>query len=206
MNILFSEQIRPTSIDELIINSEIRTRLQKMIDNTNVLSMIFFGNPGSGKSSTAKIFANSGKFDSIFVEGSAKTSPDDIRKIESFASAFSLVGGSKLIIIDEADLIPSKVQSALRTVVEKFSDNCRFILTANKIEKVDYALRSRMLELCFNMPILQIEIEIQQYSKRIIDALKLSVSNLDETKVKEIISSRFPDCRDIANRLQFEFF
>ena len=187
MNILFSEQIRPTSIDEIIINSEIRTRLQKMIDNTNVLSMIFFGNPGSGKSSTAKIFANSGKFDSIFVEGSAKTSPDDIRKIESFASAFSLVGGSKLIIIDEADLIPSKVQSALRTVVEKFSDNCRFILTANKIEKVDYALRSRMLELCFNMPILQIEIEIQQYSKR-------------------IIANRFPDCRDIANRLQFEFF
>ena len=206
MNILFSEQIRPTSIDEIIINSEIRTRLQKMIDNTNVLSMIFFGNPGSGKSSTAKIFANSGKFDSIFVEGSAKTSPDDIRKIESFASAFSLVGGSKLIIIDEADLIPSKVQSALRTVVEKFSDNCRFILTANKIEKVDYALRSRMLELCFNMPILQIEIEIQQYSKRIIDALKLSVSNLDETKVQEIIANRFPDCRDIANRLQFEFF
>ena len=206
MNILFSEQIRPTSIDEIIINSEIRTRLQKMIDNTNVLSMIFFGNPGSGKSSTAKIFANSGKFDSIFVEGSAKTSPDDIRKIESFASAFSLVGGSKLIIIDEADLIPSKVQSALRTVVEKFSDNWRFILTANKIEKVDYALRSRMLELCFNMPILQIEIEIQQYSKRIIDALKLSVSNLDETKVQEIIANRFPDCRDIANRLQFEFF
>ena len=111
-----------------------------------------------------------------------------------------------MIIIDEADLIPSKVQTSLRTVVEKFSDNCRFILTANKIEKIDYALRSRMLELCFNMPVLQIEIEIQKYSNRIIDALKLSVSNLDETKVKEIIANRFPDCRDIANRLQFEFF
>ena len=46
----------------------------------------------------------------------------------------------------------------------------------------------------------------EKNNKEILKIKPLSVSNLDETKVNEIIANRFPDCRDIANRLQFEFF
>jgi replication-associated recombination protein RarA len=90
---LISEILRPRSFDELVISDEIREKLTKMRDTTNVMNMLFYGKPGSGKTSAAKIFTDCEMFDTITINGSLETSVEDVRtQIRNFSTACSLFG------------------------------------------------------------------------------------------------------------------
>lgn len=70
---------------------------------------------------------------------------DTVRdKIKEFASARQLFeGGTKLIILDEADSMTRTAQFALRRVIEKYTKSTRFIIIANYVNKIIPALQSR---------------------------------------------------------------
>ncbi len=202
---LISEKLRPKNFDELVLDEFYKKKLKKMYESRNVMNLIFYGKPGSGKTSAAKIFIDSEEFDSIEINGSLDTSIDIVRtKIINFATTMSLHQHHKICFIDEADYLSKSSQASLRGVIEETSNICRYIFTANDISKMHPALCSRLMPLCFDMTPVQISAELEKYKNRILTLLKAQHESVDEQRICRLIDMNFPDYRSIANKIEFE--
>ena len=202
---LISETLRPKKFNELVLDKQFIEKLQKMHDTHNVMNMIFYGKPGSGKTSAARIFADSPEFDCLQINGSLDTKIEIVRtKIMSFATSMSLFSHHKICFIDEADYLSKSSQASLRGVIEDTSKNCRYIFTANDMSKIHPALCSRLMPICFDMTPLQIEEELKRYKTRVTEFMNQNSLNIDMNRISRIIDMNFPDYRIIANKLEFE--
>ena len=202
---LISEKLRPRNFDELVLDEYYKNKLKKMYESRTVMNMIFYGKPGSGKTSAAKLFTESEDFDSLTINGSLDTSIEIVRnKIVNFATSISLYQNHKICFIDEADYLSKSSQASLRGVIEETSRNCRYIFTANDMSKIHNALCSRMMPLCFDMSPAQIEAELEKYKVRIISMLKANHEDVDEQRIFRLIDMNFPDYRTISNKIEFE--
>ena len=202
---LISETLRPKKFNELVLDKQVQDKLQKMHDSRNVMNMIFYGKPGSGKTSAAKIFVDSPDFDCLTINGSLDTKIDIVRtKIMNFATSMSLFLYHKICVIDEADYLSKSSQASLRGVIEATSQNCRYIFTVNDMSKIHPALCSRLMPICFDMTAMQIENELQRYKDKVIAFMKEQSMQVDELRINRLIEMNFPDYRTIANKLEFE--
>ena len=98
-----AEKMRPKSLDEFFGQDEIvgeNSPIRKMLDTDNISSMIFYGPPGVGKTTLAKIIAK--KSNSAFLELSAVTA--GVKDIKEFIEIgkFNKTNGKKTIVfVDE---------------------------------------------------------------------------------------------------------
>jgi replication-associated recombination protein RarA len=206
MNQLISEYLRPKSFPEMMLPNQLKMRLQKMLDEQNVMNMIFHGKPGSGKTSAARIICDDEKFDVLKINGSLLTGIDIVRnKIQNFAYSMSLMNQKKIVFIDEADYMSKNAQASMRALVEETSINCRYIFTANELSKIHNALCSRLIPICFDLTSAQTESALAEYVKVTLEKLKQRVQTIDAQRVETIIRHYYPDHRSIANHLEFEF-
>jgi putative ATPase len=206
MSKLISEVLRPTSFNDLVISEKIKDRLQTMLDKGNILNMIFYGKPGTGKTSAAKIFIENENYETLIINGSLETSVDEIRsRVRGFTTSCSLFGKMKIVFIDEADYLSKSSQAGLRKVIEDSSENCRFIFTANEIHKIHPALISRLLSISFDMTSSQIEKALESYKSRVLKIMEGKYEEIDSNRIVKIINNYYPDYRKIANYLEFEF-
>ena len=58
-------RVRPTKFDDVLGQKEVKGFLNNLIKNNSLVSMIFYGSPGTGKTTTARAFANSFNIHSI---------------------------------------------------------------------------------------------------------------------------------------------
>jgi len=201
---LISEVLRPTTFSELAIPLETSAKLQRMFDSGEVMNMLFWGMPGTGKTSAAKVF-ELGNYDVLILNGSKENGIKEVRNtIERFACTVSLYDKPKILIIDEADYLSDNAQAALRNLVETVSSNCRFILTANHPDKLSRAIRSRFFPINFNLTNSQIPEVRERVSRTIEERLKERSLPLPLSTIEEIVEVSMPDLREVANKLQFE--
>lgn len=206
MNQLISEYLRPKSFPEMMLPNQLKMRLQKMLDEQNVMNMIFHGKPGSGKTSAARIICDDEKFDVLKINGSLLTGIDIVRnKIQNFAYSMSLMNQKKIVFIDESDYMSKNAQASMRALIEETSINCRYIFTANELSKIHNALCSRLIPICFDLTSAQTESALEEYVKVTLEKLKQRTQTIDAQRVETIIRHYYPDHRSIANHLEFEF-
>ena len=124
-------------------------------------------------------------------------------KIKNFASTVSLTDAKKVVIIDEADYMNAdSVQPALRSFIEEFSNNCRFIFTCNFKHRIIEPLRSRCANIEFKVDANEKQQIAAGFFKRVSQILKNEQIEFDPKVVSELIIKHFPDYRRILNELQ----
>jgi replication-associated recombination protein RarA len=67
---LLSEVLRPQSLSELNIAEGIINSLQNMVDKGTIMNMLFYGDPGIGKTSAARILIKDMMADDYEINGS----------------------------------------------------------------------------------------------------------------------------------------
>ena len=139
---------------------------QEIIGQDNVINMIknniqklphiiFYGVPGTAKTSTIDIIANTiygkdKKRNTLFLNASDERGIDTVRnKIKNFSKQklYSTNKNNqynfKLIILDEADSMTSEAQTALRRIMESYSEITRFCFICNYVNKIINPISSR---------------------------------------------------------------
>jgi DNA polymerase III delta prime subunit len=196
-NTLYVERFRPTELKYYVGNENIKDTIQKYLDQGDIQNFIFYGGPGTGKTTLAKIIVKNLDCDYLYINASDENGIDTIReKVKGFASAASWKG-IKVVILDEADFITVQGQAALRNVIETFSRSTRFILTCNFIERIIDPLQSR----CHTLKIVPpTKMDVYNHLTWILaDQLNLSYKQDD---IKNLIVKYYPDMRKMLNVLQ----
>ena len=202
---LYVEKYRPQTIEDTILPKELKTTFKEFVKNGEIPNLLLCGSAGVGKTTVAKALCNELNADFIVINGSDEGRLiDTLRtKIKNFASSVSLSGGSKVVILDEADYISAdSVQPALRNFIEEFSSNCRFIFTCNYKNRIIPPLHSRTTVIDFGINPKQKPQIAQQMLTRCKDICKAESIEADERVLAELIMKFFPDFRRCLNEIQ----
>tara|TARA_Y100000004_G_scaffold178460_1_gene221069 strand:+ start:4321 stop:5256 length:936 start_codon:yes stop_codon:yes gene_type:complete len=201
---LWVEKYRPKTVEQTILQKELKQTFQKIVDSGEIPNMLFTGTAGLGKTTVAKAICEELSLDYIIINGSEEGNIDTLRgKIKQFASTVSLQGGYKVIILDEADYLnPQSTQPALRGFIEEFSQNCRFILTCNFKNRIIEPLHSRCGVYEFNTNKKTLVELCGQFMKRLEDILSKEGVSYKKDVIAEVISKYAPDWRRCLNECQ----
>lgn len=140
-----AEKMRPLELVDFVGQEEIvgeKSGIKKMIENDTVSSMIFWGPPGVGKTTLAKIIAHKTK--ASFHELSAVTSGvKEIKEIFEIAKMNKMNGTKTILFVDEIHRFNKAQQDAFLPYVESGDIILIGATTENPSFEVNQALLSR---------------------------------------------------------------
>jgi len=151
----WSEKYRPKTIDDLVIDSIISTKLHNMLKDYTIPNIIISGVPGVGKTSTIRCIANHlyGKYKKDAVFEFTVSEDRGIKVVQDTITRFckkkmsigkkSNYAKHKLIIIDDADNITPKAQQLIDMLIEQYHETTRFAFSCNNSYNIIEAIQSR---------------------------------------------------------------
>jgi len=202
-HILWVEKYRPKTIEDCILPDSLKATFQEYVNRKEIPNLLLSGSAGVGKTTVAKALCEEVGCDYIVINGSDDSGIDVLRnKIKNYASSVSLMGGRKVVIIDEADYLnPNSTQPAFRGVIEEYASNCSFIFTCNFKNRIMDAIHSRCTCIDFKLNGSKAKMA-SAFFKRVEYILEKEGVTYDKPVVAEIITKHFPDNRRILNELQ----
>ena len=203
-NILWVEKYRPQKVSECILPDQLKEPFESYVSSGNIPNLLLCGGPGMGKTTIAKAMCKEIGLDYLVINGSQESGIDLLRvKLENYCSSVSLIGGRKVVIIDEADYLnPQSTQPAMRGFIERFADNCSFIFTCNYLNRIIDPIHSRCSVIEFKVDKKESPKIAQQLLERIIIILNENKVEFNEKVVVELIMKYYPDFRRTLNELQ----
>jgi replication factor C small subunit len=200
MRELWVEKYRPTSIREYVFRDEDQKRQVKSWLNSKAIPhLLFSGVAGTGKTTLAKVLLHELDVDwgdVLEINASVENGVEHIRdKINNFATTMPF-GDFKYVLLDEADYLSPNAQAALRGVMEKYSNSCRFLLTCNFPHKIIDALHSR----CQGFHIEKLD--KTEFTARVAEVLVTEGVDVDLETLDMYVAAEYPDMRKCLNLCQ----
>ena len=154
---LWTEKYRPKNIHQLVGQQTFKLDAENWIENKIMPNVLLYGQAGVGKTAAAGVLANEilGKeIDSNYFEINAS----DDRRLEVVRTTIKDIAQQraigdvpyKIILLDEMDGMTPDAQNALKRIMERYSNNVRFIITANDRSRIIYPLQSRCANYFFS--------------------------------------------------------
>lgn len=202
----FCEKYRPTHFDDIVLDPLNKIILKNMIETSYFPNLLFFGPPGTGKTTTIINLINSyqeklgqkNKDLMIHLNASDERGIDIIRnQINQFVNSKTMFNqGMKFVVLDEVDYMTKEAQQALRCLLQNHSNTVRFCLICNYISRIDEGLQNEFLRLRFNqLP----EKDIVLFLKNISKSENLGLSDQSIVLIQKLHKS---DIRSMINFMQ----
>lgn len=150
------EKYRPRTLGDVYGQTYIKEKLLTLVSNVEdgkieIPHMFFAGEPGLGKTAMAQSFSRDvlgENYDLNFLElnASDERGIDVVRgNIKSFAKGRPLGAAFKILYLSEVDNLTQDAQMALRRTMERWANQCVFIMSCNRPEKVIPAIKDRCM-------------------------------------------------------------
>jgi len=203
---LWVESYRPTIVEDCILPASTKEVFQGFVNQGELPNLLLTGTAGVGKTTIAKAMCEEIGASYIVINGSDEGRfLDTVRnRIRQFASTVSLTSGAshKVVIIDEADNTTNDVQLSLRTAVEEFHSNCRFIFTCNFINKIIEPLHSRCTVVDFRIKPDQATQLQGEFFTRLKSILTHENVEYEDKVLAKLVKRYYPDWRRLINECQ----
>ena len=200
------EKYRPHIIDDCILPQTIKDVFKGFVKQGELPNLLLSGTAGVGKTTIAKALCDEIGASYIIINGSDEGRfLDTVRnRVRQFATTVSLTSGAshKVVIIDEADNTTNDVQLSLRTAVEEFHSNCRFIFTCNFVNKIIEPLHSRCTGVDFRIKSEQ-AVKLQgEFFTRLKTILTNENVKFEDKVLAKLVRRYYPDWRRLINECQ----
>lgn len=201
---IWVEKYRPRTLDDVVGQEEIISRLKIFVQNKTLPHLIFSGPAGIGKTTCAHALVRDLYGKNYSRDLVRELNASDERGIEvirttikDFARQKTIMGiPFKIMILDECDNMTAAAQQALRRTMESYSKNTRFILLCNYSSKIIEPIQSRCAVFRFS-PLK--DDAIQKRLEYILDQEKIK---LNQDALKAILYVSGGDMRKAVNILQ----
>jgi len=148
---MWAEKYRPKTLDEMVDQVEIVTRLKNFVKEKNLPHLLLVGPAGTGKTTSIlclsrDLYGPGYQNYTLELNASDERGIDVIReKVKNFArtAAIASEASFKILILDEADSLTTAAQHALRRTMEVYTKTCRFCLIGNYSENIIDPIQSR---------------------------------------------------------------
>ncbi|AKJ52395.1 replication-associated recombination protein A [Metamycoplasma hominis] len=137
--------IRPKILEDFICPQEQKKLFQKIIENNDYRSFIFYGKPGTGKTTISYILANALKVNYEYFNAAIENKEDLVHKLKL----------NKILIIDEIHRLNKDKQDILLPYLENDLITIYATTTENPYFKLNPALRSRCSIIEITKPTIQ---------------------------------------------------
>ena len=193
MRELWVEKYRPkTTADYVFRDNAQKKQVQSWLDSKAIPHLLFSGAAGTGKTTLAKVLLHELGVDwgdVLILNGSTENGVEEVRvRITNFATTMPF-GDFKYVLLDEADYLSPHAQAALRGVMERYSNSCRFLLTCNYPHKIIPALHSR----CQGFHIERLD--KVEFTSRIATILLEENIEIDLETLDLYVAAEYPDMR-----------
>jgi DNA polymerase-3 subunit gamma/tau len=171
---------RPKKFENIVCQDNVKIVLQNQIDtNEFKQAYLFCGSAGTGKTTSARIFANEinkGEGRIIEIDGASNNGVDNIRNLIDNCKMKSLDGTYKVFIIDEVHMLSIGAFNALLKILEEPPKGTIFILCTTDPQKIPATILSRVQRFDFKrIP-----------TQRIMNRLTYIIGKENQTRTEQI--------------------
>ncbi|TPE57218.1 DNA polymerase III subunit gamma/tau [[Mycoplasma] falconis] len=214
-------QYRPKRFDDIKGQDHIVATLKNVILNNKIShAYLFCGSHGNGKTSTAKVFANTincqhnendplnpcsecinnidRNLDIVEIDAASNTGIDDIRDLKEKIKHLPTSSKYKIYIIDEVHMLSKGAFNALLKTLEEPPKHAIFILATTDPQKIPATILSRVQRYNFKKMTIQ---TLMEQLKNIFDKENITCSNKALKMIAELGNGSFRDTLSIADQV-----